>query len=108
MTALLLAVPVLTVPALMVPVLAVFAVGDKTRITRKQDVSRKGYLPHWTEELFTVSAIQYAGPLTYKINDMNDEEIKGTFYEQEIKKSTQDTFRVEKVLKPTGNKLLMK
>jgi hypothetical protein len=39
-----------------------FAVGDKIRITRKKDVFRKGYLPRWTEELFTVSAIQYTDP----------------------------------------------
>jgi hypothetical protein len=74
----------------------------------KKDVFRKGYLPRWTEELFTVSAIQYTDPITYKIKDLNDEEIKGTFYEQEMQKSTQDTFRIEKVLKTKGNKLLVK
>jgi hypothetical protein len=62
-------------------------------------VFRKGYLPHWTEELCTVSAIQYTDPITYKIKDLNGDEIKGTFYEQEMHKSTQDAFRTEKVLK---------
>jgi hypothetical protein len=71
-------------------------------------VFRKGYLPRWTEELFTVSAIQYTDPITYKIKDLNGEEIKGTFYEQEMQKSTQDTFRIERVLKTKGNKLLVK
>jgi hypothetical protein len=85
-----------------------FAVGDKIRITVKKDVFRKGYLPRWTEELFTVSAIQYTDPITYKIKDLNGEEIKGTFYEQEMQKSTQETFRIEKVLKTKGNKLLVK
>jgi hypothetical protein len=85
-----------------------FAVGDKIRITVKKDVFRKGYLPHWTEELFTVSAIQYTDPITYKVRDLNGEEINGTFYEQEMQKSTQDTFRIERVLKTKGNKLLVK
>jgi hypothetical protein len=85
-----------------------FKVGDKIRITVKKDVFRKGCLPRWTEELFTVSAIQYTDPITYKIKDLNGEEIKGTFYEQEMQKSTQDTFRIEKVLKTKGNKLLVK
>jgi hypothetical protein len=56
-----------------------FKVGDKIRITVKKDVFRMGYLPCWTDELFTVSAIQYTDPITYKIKDLNGEEIKGTF-----------------------------
>ena len=85
-----------------------FKVGDKIRITVKKDVFRKGYLPRWTEELFTVSAIQYTDPITNKIKDLNGEEIKGTFYEQEMQKSTQDTFRIERVLKTKGDKLFVK
>jgi hypothetical protein len=75
-----------------------FSVGDKIRITVKKDVFRKGYLSRWTEELFTVSAMQYTDAITYKIKDLNGEEIKGTFYEQEMQKSIQDTFRIEMVL----------
>ena len=39
---------------------------------------------------------------------MNNEQIQGTFYEQELQKSHQDTFRIEKVLKSKGNKLFVK
>ena len=35
-------------------------------------------------------------PLTYKITDYNREEIQGSFYEQELQKTTQDIFRIEK------------
>jgi hypothetical protein len=80
-----------------------FAVGDKIRITVKKDVFRKDYLPRWTEELFTVPAIQYTDPTTYKVKDLNGEEIKGTFYEQKMQKSTQDTFRIERKLKTKDN-----
>jgi hypothetical protein len=55
-----------------------------------------------------VSVIQYTYAITYKIKDLSGEEIKGTFYEQEMQKSTQDTFCIEKVLQTKGNKLLVK
>ena len=38
-------------------------------------------------------------PITYKIKDKNGEEVKGSFYEQELQKSKQTIFRIEKVLK---------
>jgi hypothetical protein len=85
-----------------------FSVGDHVRITKKHGVFDKSYLPLWTEELFEISAIQYTIPITYKIKDMNGEEIKGTFYEQELQKSSQEVFRIEKVLKTKGNKLFVK
>ena len=57
-----------------------FAVGDRVRITKKKKTFEKGYTPRWTEEVFTVSEIQYTNPVTYKIKDYNKEEIQGTFY----------------------------
>ena len=46
--------------------------------------------------------------MTYKITDYNEEEIHGSFYEQELQKIAQDTFRIEKVLKRQGDKSLVK
>lgn len=54
---------------------------------------RQDYFPRWTEQLFTVSAIQYIDLITYKIKDLNSEKIQGTFYKQEMQKSNQDTFQ---------------
>ena len=85
-----------------------FKVGDKVRITRKKGIFEKGYTTRWTEEVFTVSKIQYTDPITYKIVDENNEEIQGTFYEQELQKTTQEMFRIEKVLRRKGNKSLVK
>ena len=39
---------------------------------------------------------------------MNGEEIQGTFYEQELQLSHQDTFHIEKVIKIKGNKMYVK
>ena len=34
--------------------------------------------------------------------------IQSTFYEQELQKTTQDVYRIEKVIKSKGNKVLVK
>ena len=47
-------------------------------------------------------------PWTYVINDLNGEEIIGTFYEKELQKTSQQKFRIEKVIKREGNKLYVK
>ena len=68
----------------------------------------KGYTQRWTKEVFNISKIQLTIPVTYKITDYNGEEIQGSFYEQELQKTSQSTFRIEKVLKRQGDKSLVK
>ena len=63
------------------PIKPKFSVGDKVRISKKKKTFEKGYTPRWTEEVFTVSRVQYTDPPTYKIIDYNGEEMQGTFYE---------------------------
>ena len=77
-----------------------FKVGDKVRISKyKRKVFDKGFTPNWSEEIFIVDKIQYTNPITYKIKDLNNEEIKGSFYEPELLKAKQDIFRIDKVIK---------
>ena len=90
------------------PITPRFSIGDKVRITKKKNIFEKGYTPNWTEEVFTVSQVQYTVPPTYKITDYNGEEIQGSFYEQELQKSTQEIFRIEKIIKKRGKKSLVK
>ena len=85
-----------------------FSVGDKVRITKKKKTFEKGYTPRWTEEVFTISAVQNTSPVTYKIPDLNGEEIQGTFYEAELQKTNQDVYRIEKVVKKGKTKSLVK
>ena len=42
------------------------------------------------------------------ITDLNNEEIIGTFYEQELQGTRQNEFRTEKVIKKKGDKLYVK
>ena len=85
-----------------------FSIGDNVRITKKKKIFDKGYTQRWTEEVFKISKIQLTIPVTYKITDYNGEEIQCSFYEQELQKATQDTFRIEKVLQRKGDKSLVK
>ena len=42
------------------------------------------------------------------INDLNGEEIVGTCYENELQKTNQKKFRIEKVIKTKNDKLYIK
>ena len=42
------------------------------------------------------------------INELNGEKIVGTFYENELQKTNQKGFRIEKVIKRKGDKLYVK
>ena len=65
-----------------------FSIGDHVRITKKKKVFDKGYTQRWTEEIFTISKIQLTIPVTYKITDYNGEDTQGSFYEQELQKTS--------------------
>ena len=72
-----------------------FKVGDHVRISKYKKIFAKGYTPNWSEEVFVINKIKNTVPWTYAINDLNGEEIIGSFYEKELQKE----FRIEKVLK---------
>ena len=42
------------------------------------------------------------------INDLNGEDVTGSFYEEELQKTKQKQFRIEKVLKRKGDKLYVR
>ena len=80
----------------------------KILISKYKNIFAKGYTPSWSEEVFVLNEIQNTVPWTYLINDLNDEDIKGIFYEKELQKTDQKEFRIEKVIKKKGNKLYVK
>ena len=85
-----------------------FSIGDKVRISKKKNTFEKGYTTRWTEEIFTITKINHTSPVTYKIADLNGEEIDGSFYEPELQKTSQQLFRIEKVIEKGKNKSLVK
>ena len=85
-----------------------FKVGDPVRISKYKNIFAKGYMPNWSEEVFVIEKVKNTVPWTYGINDLNDEEIIGTFYEEELQKTNQEEFRIEKVIRRKGDKLYVK
>ena len=85
-----------------------FKVGHHVRISKYKNIFAKGYSLNWSEEIFMIKEIKNTVPWTYVINDLNGEEIIGTFYEKELQKIDQQKFRIEKVIKKKGNKLYVK
>ena len=77
------------------------------RISKFKNVFAKGYTPNWSEEIFVVKKIKNAVPWTYNISDLNGEEIVGSFHEKELQKTNQKEFRIDKVIKKKGDKLLV-
>ena len=85
-----------------------FKVGDRVKISKYKNIFAKGYMPNWSEEVFVIKKVKNTVPWTYVINDLNAEEIIGTFYEKELQKTSQEEFRIEKVIRRKGDKLYVK
>lgn len=84
-------------------------VGDQVRISKYKKTFKKGYLPNWTNEIFTVYAVKPTRPVTYILKDVKGETLKGGFYEQELSKTkTGNVYLVDKVIKRKGNKMLVR
>ena len=74
-----------------------FKVGDRVRISKyKRKVFDKGYTTNWTEEIFLIDKIQPTNPITYRLKDLNNEEIQGSFYEPELLPAKQVYFALKK------------
>ena len=65
-------------------------------------------MQNWSEKIFVVSKIKNTVLQTYVISDLNGEKLAGSFYEKEMQKTSQEKFRIEKVLKRKGDKLYVK
>ena len=85
-----------------------FNVGDHVRISKYKNIFAKGYTPNWSKEVFVIKKVKNTVPWTYVINDLNGEEITGTFYQKELQKANQEEFRIEKIIKRKGDKIYVK
>ena len=73
-----------------------FKVHDSVRISKYKNIFAKGYTPNWSQEIFINKKVKKTVSWTYVINDLNGEEITGTFYEKELQKTNQQQFRIKK------------
>ena len=77
-------------------------------MSKYKNVLANGYTPNWSEEVFEINKVKNTVPWTYVIIDLNGEEVVGTFYENELQKTNQKEFRIEKVIKRKGDKIYVK
>ena len=77
----------------------ILKVGDHVRMSKYKNIFSKGYAPNWSEEVLVINEIKNLVPWTYVINDLNGEEVTGSFYEKELQKTNQKQFKQRKYLK---------
>jgi hypothetical protein len=76
-------------------------IGTFVRITKAKGAFERGYTPNWTREVFKIKKVLSSErPTVYVIEDYNGEEIKGTFYRQELQRVKEPkVYEIEKVLR---------
>ena len=89
-----------------------FKINDIVRISlkRRELFDKSSANIKWSEELFKMYKINKSNVITYQLKDMNNEIIKGQFYEKELQitKNTTGEYVIEKVLKTKGNQMYVK
>ena len=89
-----------------------FKIGDLVRVSlKRRDLFDKisGNIK-WTEELFKIHSINKSNVITYEIKDLNNEIIKGIFYERELQKTKNNSeiYIIEKIVRKNKNKYFVK
>ena len=88
-----------------------FKIGNRVRLSLEKNIFKKSYETNWTQEIFVIYDIKYSNVPYYYLKDLNNEKLKGTFYEQELQKTDMkkdDLYIIEKILKTNKNKIYVK
>ena len=89
-----------------------FKINDLERMSlkRRQLFDKPSENIKWSEELFKIHSIDKSNVITYQLKDMNDEIIKGIFYEKELQKTrnSSNEYIIEKILNSNKNKIYVK
>jgi len=74
-----------------------FKKGDHVRISIERGLfAKKSVIDPWSREIFVVSEVVPSRPYTYRLQDLNGENIKGGFYTQELQLVTKpEKFGIE-------------
>ena len=82
-------------------------IGDKVRISIHKRLFEKGATANWSEEIFEISGIVRAKPTVYHILDLAGEEVKGSFYREQLQKTDQNIYRIDRIIRRRGDKVLV-
>ena len=64
-----------------------FKTNDRVRIKKFRKTFDNKFNSNWTREIFIVTEILNTNPVTYKIKDLNIENIEGSFYSEDLQKT---------------------
>jgi len=78
-----------------------FKVGDYVRLSKIKKTFEKGYTPNWTREIFKIDKIIATVPPSYKIKDLNNQILLGSFYDLELQKVDElgEIFEIDRIIK---------
>ena len=86
-------------------------IGDKVRISIHKRLFEKGATANWSEEIFEITRVSDAmktTPTVYHIKDLAGEEIDGTFYREQLQKTEQSMYRLDRIVRKRRNEVLVK
>jgi hypothetical protein len=75
-----------------------FKVGDTVRLSRMKNQFEK-QTNNWTKRVYTVSKVLNTNPITYKVDDIVDGTVEGSFYKQELQKTDMNFFLIDEIKK---------
>ncbi|XP_032235740.2 uncharacterized protein LOC116617271 [Nematostella vectensis] len=80
-----------------------FKVGDQVRLSKVKRTFTKGYLPNWTEEVFTIGQVyDHTTPTAYIFHEWDGDALGGRLYEPELQKvhvTETQHFKIDRVVK---------
>ena len=65
-----------------------YKISDIVRISKYKNTFSKSCAPNWFEDVFVIKKVKNTVSWAYVINDLDGEEIFGTFYEKELQKKS--------------------
>ena len=75
--------------------------GQMVRVSKVKGVFEKGYIPNWSEEHFQIESEKDNPRTVYKLSDKGGEEIKGTWYPEELQEISKNRYLIEKFFEST-------
>ena len=79
-----------------------FKKDDHVRVSRLKGLFEKGYEENYTREVFKIFIVLNTKPRQYKIKSLNNQPVKGRFYEKELTSvifKPDSAYQIEKVIK---------
>ena len=74
------------------------------RISKVKGAFEKGHIPNWCEEHFLVQSEKSTTRRVFKLVDKGGEEVKGSWYPEEVQEIAKNLYLIEKVIRKRKSK----